>query len=68
MAMGGTNSRCGLYINIPRGVPVALFLTNRWNLRSSYRVKTKAFSYAFCIYVCHAHLCPLGLSAIAMAL
>ena len=41
----------GLYINIPRGVPVALFLTNSLNLRDSSTVKTKAFSYAF-LYVC----------------
>ena len=32
----------GLYINIARGVPVALFLTIRMKLRSSYIVKTKA--------------------------
>ena len=32
----------GLSINIPRGVPVALFLTNRSNLRYSYTDKTKA--------------------------
>ena len=42
---------CGLYINIPRGVPVALFLTIHLKLRSSYSVKIKAFSYAF-LYVC----------------
>jgi hypothetical protein len=46
-----TNSQCGLYINIPRGVPVALSLTDSLNLRDSYSVKTKAFSYAF-LYVC----------------
>ena len=45
------NSQCGLYINIPRGVPVALSLTDSLNLRDSYSVKTKAFSYAF-LYVC----------------
>ena len=27
---GYTNDQCGLYINIPRGVTVALFLTNRF--------------------------------------
>ena len=42
---------CGQYINIPRGVPVALFLTIHLKLRSSYSVKIKAFSYAF-LYVC----------------
>ena len=42
---------CGLYINIPRGVPVALFLTIHLKLRSSYSVKIKAFSYAFYMYV-----------------
>ena len=46
-----TNGQCGLYINIPRGVPVALFLTIHLKLRSSYSVKIKAFSYAF-LYVC----------------
>ena len=46
----------GLYINIPRGVPVALFLTIHLKLRSSYSVKIKAFSYAFYMYV----PCPLS--------
>ena len=54
-----TNSQCGLYINIPRGVPVALSLTNSLNLRDSSTVKTKAFSYAFYIYV-SCPLPPLG--------
>ena len=40
-----------VYINIPRGVPVALFLTIHLKLRSSYSVKIKAFSYAFYMYV-----------------
>ena len=37
----------GLSINILRGVPVALFLTNRSKLRSSYTVKTKASENAY---------------------
>ena len=38
----------GLSINIPRGVPVALFLTYRLKLRSSYSVKTKASRKRLC--------------------
>jgi hypothetical protein len=38
----------GLSINIPRGVPVALFLTNRSNLRDSQVVKTKASRKRLC--------------------
>ena len=37
-----------LSINILRGVPVALFLTNRSNLRDSYAVKTKASRKRLC--------------------
>lgn len=36
---------------ISRGVPVALFLTRSLRLRSSHIVKTKAFRYAFYVYV-----------------
>ena len=39
---------------------VALFLTNRLNLRDSYDVKTKAYSYAFYVNVCPPPL-PAGL-------
>ena len=38
----------GLSINTLRGVPVALFLTNRLNLRDSYTVKTKASRKRLC--------------------
>ena len=38
----------GLSINTLRGVPVALFLTNRSKLRSSYTVKTKASRKRLC--------------------
>ena len=38
----------GLSINIPRGVPVALFLTISSKLRSSYAVKTKASRKRLC--------------------
>ena len=43
-----------LSINIPRGAPVALFLTNRSKLRSSYTVKTKASENAYVHDVCTA--------------
>jgi len=44
----------GLSINTLRGVPVALFLTNRSKLRSSYIVKTKASRKRLCPW-CHPH-------------
>ena len=45
------NEGCIWYI--PWSVPVALFLTYCLNLRDSYCVKTKAYSYAFIyMYVC----------------
>ena len=50
-----TNSQCGLYINIPRGVPVALFLTNSLNLRDSGTSKPKRSVTPFYMYV----PCPL---------
>ena len=47
------NRKCqrGECINIPRGVPIALFLTNCSNLRDSYSVKTKASRKRLCLYV-----------------
>ncbi len=43
-----------------RSVPVALLLTIRMSLRSSYSVKTKAYSYAFYMYICLPNLSPKG--------
>ena len=50
-----TNSQCGLYINIPRGVPVALFLTNSLNLRDSGTSKPKRSVTPFYMYVSCPH-------------
>ena len=38
-------------INIPQGVSVALFLTDRLNFPGSNTSKIKAYSYAFYVYV-----------------
>ena len=40
------------------GVPVALFLTDSWKLRSSHIVKCKTFSYAFYVYMSFPCLHP----------
>ena len=40
-----------LCIYTPQGVPVALFLTSHSNFLGSKSVKTKAYSYAFYVYV-----------------
>ena len=59
--MAGSHLRIytnGLSINIPRGVPVALFLTNCSNLRDSYAVKTKASENAYVPNVCTAAFTP----------
>jgi hypothetical protein len=52
---GYTNDQCGLYINIPRGVTVALFLTISVNLRDSTTSKPKRSVTPFYMYVS----CPL---------
>ena len=44
----------------PRGVPVALFLTDKWKLRSSQSVKPKAFRKRLCMYVSHLTDYPRG--------
>jgi len=54
MVPGTVHIQYGLSINIPRGVPVALFLTNRSNLRDSQVVKTKASENAYVHDVCTA--------------
>jgi hypothetical protein len=43
-----------------RGVPVALFLTRNLRLRSSHIVKTKAYRYAFYVYVSSHSYNPWG--------
>ena len=48
-------ARC---ICTPQGVPVALFLTNLFEVAKFQDVKTKAYSYAFYVYVSHPCFSP----------
>ena len=51
------------YVYIPKGVPVALFLTSNCEFARFQSVKTKALRYAFYVYVSSLRYSPRGLSA-----